>query len=272
MVDGRGSLAKKIAKGGRKCKARGAALLDIPRPNGYYQHEKSDPSGLRDLMIPLRDTIKSRTVPYVNYAIIALCGLVFAYELAIGDRVEHLFLTMGVTPARVAGTIFEGQFSFRPVATLFTSMFLHGGWMHLLGNMLYLYVFGDNVEDRLGHAGYALFYVLVGVAATLTEVYVQKDSIAPLIGASGAIAGVLGAYFLLYPKSRVLTVIPLFIIFPVVEISAFFFLGFWFLLQFLQGYLFAGTSAAGGVAWWAHAGGFIAGALLLPAFLLFRGR
>jgi membrane associated rhomboid family serine protease len=223
-------------------------------------------------MIPLRDSIKSRTFPYVNYAIIAICALVFAYELAIGDRLDHLLMTMGVTPSRVAGSVFEGRFSFRPVVTLFTSMFLHGGWMHLIGNMLYLYIFGDNVEDRLGHGGYAAFYLLAGVGAGLTEVYFQQESIIPLIGASGAIAGVLGAYFLLYPRARVLTIIPLFIFFPIVEVSAFFYLGFWFLLQFLQGYLTAGASASGGIAWWAHAGGFVVGALLLPVFVLLRRR
>jgi membrane associated rhomboid family serine protease len=158
------------------------------------------------------------------------------------------------------------------VATLVTSMFLHGGWLHLLGNMLYLYVFGDNVEDRLGHMGYAVFYLLAGIGASLTEVYFQQESIAPLIGASGAIAGVLGAYFLLYPRSRVLTIIPLVIFYPIVEISAFFFLGFWFLMQFVQGYLFSGMPAGGGIAWWAHAGGFVVGALLLPFFLVLRRR
>ena len=223
-------------------------------------------------MIPLRDTVKSKTVPYVNYAIIVLCGLVFAYELSLGRGLDRLLMTMGVTPSRVAATLFEGRISFPPVATLVTSMFLHGGWMHLLGNMLYLYVFGDNVEDRLGHAGYAAFYLLAGIGASLTEVYFQQDSIAPLIGASGAIAGVLGAYFLLYPRSRVLTVIPLVIFYPIVEVSAFFFLGFWFLMQFVQAYLFAGAAAGGGVAWWAHAGGFVAGAVLLPVFLLLRRR
>jgi membrane associated rhomboid family serine protease len=223
-------------------------------------------------MIPLRDSIKSRTLPYVNYTIIAICALVFAYELAIGERLDQLLMTMWLTPSRVAGSVFEGRFSITPVVTLFTSMFLHGGWMHLIGNMLYLYIFGDNVEDRLGHGGYAAFYLMAGVGAALTEVYFQQESIAPMIGASGAIAGVLGAYFLLYPRSRVLTVIPLFVFFPIVEVSAFFYLGFWFLLQFLQGYLTAGPTAAGGIAWWAHAGGFVVGALLLPVFILLRRR
>jgi membrane associated rhomboid family serine protease len=177
---------------------------------------------------------------------------------------------MAVTPAEVSTTILQGDVSFRPLATLVSSMFIHGGWMHLIGNMLYLYIFGDNVEDRLGHLGYLLFYVLAGAGAALTEVYFQRGSTVPLLGASGAIAGVLGAYFLLYPRSRILTVIPLFVFFPVVEISAFFFLGFWFLMQFVQGALSAGIPADGGVAWWAHAGGFVVGAVLLPLFLLAR--
>jgi membrane associated rhomboid family serine protease len=160
----------------------------------------------------------------------------------------------------------------RPALTLLSSMFVHGGWMHLLGNMLFLYIFGDNVEDRLGHGSYLVFYLLCGAGASLVQVYAQQNSVAPLIGASGAISGVLGAYFLLYPRARVLTLIPLFVFFPVVELSAFFFLGFWFLLQFIQGALAAagGDAAAGGVAWWAHAGGFVAGAVLLPVFLLLR--
>jgi len=223
-------------------------------------------------MIPLRDTIKSKTVPFVNYALIAICGAAFLYELSLGERALQFIRAAGVTPAAVAATILRGHPASRVALTLLTSMFLHGGWMHLLGNMLYLYIFGDNVEDRLGHGGYLVFYILCGVASALVQVYMQPSSTAPLIGASGAISGVLGAYFILYPKARVLTMIPLFVFFPVVELSAFFFLGFWFLLQFLQGALFAGAgdAARGGVAWWAHAGGFVAGAVLLPVFLLLR--
>ncbi|HTO94750.1 MAG TPA: rhomboid family intramembrane serine protease [Bacteroidota bacterium] len=223
-------------------------------------------------MIPLRDTVKSKTVPFVNYALIAMCGLVFLYELSLGERASHFIRTAGVTPAAVAETLFRGHMEARPALTLLTSMFLHGGWMHLLGNMLYLYIFGDNVEDRLGHGAYLVFYLLCGVGSALVQVYMQQSSAAPLIGASGAISGVLGAYFLLYPRARVLTLIPLFVFFPVVELSAFFFLGFWFLLQFLQGALSAGAgeAASGGIAWWAHAGGFVVGAVLLPLFLLLR--
>ena len=219
-------------------------------------------------MIPIRDTAKSRTIPFVNYALIAACGLVFFYELTLGPHLDGLVGTFGVNPVRVATTLFHGQFSLKATIPLFTSMFLHGGWMHLIGNMLYLYVFGDNVEDRLGHVGYLFFYLLAGTGAGLTQVYFQQDSSIPLIGASGAIAGVLGAYFLLFPRARVLTVIPLFVFFPVVEVSAFFFLGFWFILQFLQGTMSSMAGVTGEVAWWAHAGGFLVGAVLLPLFML----
>jgi len=222
-------------------------------------------------MIPLRDTIKSKTVPFVNYALISLCGAVFLYELSLGARVGQFVRVTGVTPADISASLLQGHMALRPALTLLSSMFIHGGWMHLLGNMLYLYIFGDNVEDRLGHGPYLVFYLLCGACSALVQVYAQQNSAAPLIGASGAISGVLGAYFLLYPRARVLTLIPLFVFFPVVEVSAFFFLGFWFLLQFVQGALAAGAdAAAGGVAWWAHAGGFVAGAVLLPVFLLFR--
>ena len=221
-------------------------------------------------MIPLRDTIRSSTVPFVNYSIIAVCAGVFLYELSLGPALGAFLMSHGVIPSDVAATLFAGSPSLPVVATLVSSMFLHGGWLHLLGNMLYLYVFGDNVEDRLGHVGYLFFYLLSGIGAALAEAWFQAGSDLPLVGASGAIAGVLGAYFLLYPKARVLTLIPLFFFFPVMEVSAFFFLGIWLVMQFLNGAASLGADAGGGTAWWAHAGGFLAGAVLLPLFLLFR--
>jgi hypothetical protein len=223
-------------------------------------------------LIPLRDTARSRTVPYVNYLLIAICGLVFLLELSLGDGLDDFVSLFGVIPAHVTSTILGGSFSAWAVLPLFTSMFLHGGWMHLIGNMLYLYVFGDNIEDKLGHGAYFVFYTLSGVGAGLTQVLFHQDSMVPLIGASGAIAGVLGAYFILFPHARILTLIPLFVFFPMVEVSAFFFLGFWFVMQFIQGSVSYGSDAAGGVAWWAHAGGFAVGAVLLPFFLLLRRR
>jgi membrane associated rhomboid family serine protease len=232
-------------------------------------------------MIPLRDTTKSKTIPYVNYTFIALCGAVFLYETSLGDQVNEFIARFAVIPSQVASIFFGNDHSFGAIVRkayhagfgavlpLITSMFLHGGWMHLVGNMLYLYIFGDNVEDRLGHIGYFIFYMLAGTGAALTEIYFQRHSAMPLLGASGAIAGVLGAYFLLFPKAKIMTLIPLFVFFPVIEISAFFFLGFWFIMQFING-LAGGVDAGAGVAWWAHAGGFIVGAVLLPVFLLIR--
>lgn len=223
-------------------------------------------------MIPLRDTVRLRTVPYINYVLIVACGAVFVLELSLGPRVNAVLHSFGIVPASIVAAYRDGTLSARASIPLVTSMFLHGGWLHLIGNMLYLYIFGDNVEDRLGHLGYLVFYLLCGVGAAVTQIYFQPDSTAPLIGASGAIAGVLGAYFLLYPRARVLTLIPLFVFFPVVELSAFFFLGFWFVMQFLQATFSAANDASGGVAWWAHAGGFVVGAVLLPLFLLVRRR
>jgi len=221
-------------------------------------------------MIPLRDTVKSKTIPFVNYLLIGICGVVYLYEVSLGDRINTLFASFAVIPVNVSTAVFHGNFSLQPITTLFSSMFLHGGLFHLIGNMLYLYIFGDNVEDRLGHGMYLLFYIASGIGAALVEVYFHQESGIPLIGASGAIAGVLGAYFLLYPRAKVLTLIPLFVYFPVVEIYAFFFLGLWLVMQFLQVGMAAGADAGGGVAWWAHAGGFIIGAMFLLILLLFR--
>ncbi len=149
------------------------------------------------------------------------------------------------------------------------AMFLHGGWLHILGNMLYLYIFGDNVEDMLGRGKFLLFYFACGILSFAAQILFQSRSMVPNVGASGAIAGVLGAYFILFPRARVLTLIPLFIFFPVVEIPAFVFLGIWFVIQFLSGAASLGTSSAlaGGVAWWAHIGGFVAGIVLVKILL-----
>jgi len=219
-------------------------------------------------MIPLRDAKRSKRIPFVNYSLITLCGAVFVYEMSLGDTFDSFIRAHGIIPVRIHDAIFDRNPSLKIFLTLFSSIFLHGGWAHLIGNMLYLYIFGHNVEDRLGHRGYFLFFMLSGVGAGLSEAFFRHSSDVPVIGASGAIAGVLGGYFLLFPRSRILTMIPLVIFFPVIEISAFFFLGFWFLLQFFQGTLSVG--GAGGIAWWAHAGGFVAGAVLLPIFLLLR--
>ena len=217
-------------------------------------------------MIPIRDTIPSSRVPVVNYLLIAANLGVFFYEISLGESLPPFLERYAVVPARLLG---GGVFSVRELLTPVTAMFLHGGWMHVLGNMLYLYIFGDNVEDTLGHGRYFLFYIACGVASFAVQIGFQSASAVPNVGASGAIAGVLGAYFILFPRARVLTIIPLFIFFPLVEIPAFFFLGIWFLIQFLSGAASLGRSSSlsGGVAWWAHIGGFLAGIVLLKILL-----
>jgi membrane associated rhomboid family serine protease len=202
-------------------------------------------------MIPLRDVIPSRTTPYVTFTLIALNALVFFYQLLIGEAVEEFILYFALIPA-----------AFSWVAVL-TSMFLHGGLLHFGGNMLYLWIFGDNVEDRMGHGRFLVFYLLCGTAAALAQTIASPNSVVPMLGASGAIAGVMGAYFVLYPRSRIVTLLPLFIFFPIVEVPAIFFLGFWFVMQLLSGVGSLATATAGepggGIAFWAHAAGFVAG-------------
>jgi membrane associated rhomboid family serine protease len=202
----------------------------------------------------------------VNYGLIALNGAVFLYQLGLGDRLTEFVYTYAVIPFR-----FVHVFPRHPAELLtpLSAMFLHGGWMHLLGNMLYLYIFGDNVEGTLGRGRYLLFYLACGALSFLAQIAFQSNSMVPNIGASGAIAGVLGAYFLLFPKARILTLVPLFFFFPLVEIPAFFFLGIWFLLQFMSGAATIGQTSAltGGVAWWAHIGGFLAGMILLKLIM-----
>jgi membrane associated rhomboid family serine protease len=217
-------------------------------------------------MIPLRDANPSRTFPFVTYGIIAANVLVFLLELSMGDQVGGLFMEFGVVPQRVSAAL-GGDGGGDPGAWLSfgTAMFLHGGWMHLIGNMLFLYVFGDNIEDRCGHSRFVLFYLLAGAAAAATQVAVNPASEMPMVGASGAIAGVLGAYVILFPRARVLTLLPIFIFFQLIELPAYVFLGLWFLMQIASGALSLRIGAdAGGVAWWAHIGGFLSGALFLP--------
>jgi membrane associated rhomboid family serine protease len=215
----------------------------------------------------LRDTIPSRRFPVVGVVLIAVNVLVFIYEFSLGQEVRGLVTSFGVVPASVLGESYVTDVPFRPHVFL-TSLFLHGGWLHVGGNMLYLWIFGDNVEDRMGRFRFLVFYLLCGVAASLAHVLANPSSNVPTIGASGAIAGVLGAYFLLYPRARVLTLIPLGFFLQVVELPAFLFLGFWLLIQFFSGVASLGARGqmAGGVAWWAHIGGFVAGVLFLQVF------
>jgi membrane associated rhomboid family serine protease len=216
-------------------------------------------------VIPLRDDVPSRTYPIVNVLLIIANVLVFLFEITLGDSLDSFISAYALIPARFTdgGTT---SLPLDPAAypPIFASMFLHGGLMHVGGNMLYLWVFGDNVEDRLGHLGYVFFYLACGVLAALTHVAIDPTSEIPMVGASGAIAGVLGAYMILYPRGRVLTLIPIVIIPWFVQIPAVFFLGVWFLGQVWSGgmYLHATEAARGGVAVMAHVGGFIAGVVL----------
>lgn len=219
-------------------------------------------------MIPLRDNIPSRSWPLVNISIILLNVLVFIYELSLGPYIEKFISYYGFTPAvyQYLSEVAPANIPLR-VYPIFTSMFMHGGWVHLISNMWILWIFGDNVEDRMGGLRYILFYLFCGIAAALTQFWVDPNARVPMVGASGAIAGVMGAYFFLYPHARILTLIPIFFFFQIIEIPAFFFLAFWFIMQFFSGSLAITTHAmAGGVAWFAHIGGFITGAALIWLF------
>ncbi len=214
-------------------------------------------------MIPLRDENPTRSVAVVTILIIALNVLAFGYELTLPSQrsLEALFADFALIPAAVTQT--PGVAAYRSVLT---SMFLHGGWLHLIFNMLFLWIFGNNVEDSVGHFRYAIFYLLCGVAAAAAQVAVQPDSRVPMIGASGAISGVLGAYLLLFPRARVLTLVPIWIFIRLVYLPAWIFLIVWFALQLLSGAATAGRAQSGGVAFWAHIGGFVAGMVLIPFF------
>lgn len=207
-------------------------------------------------MIPLRDNIPSSRFPAATISIIVLNVLVFLRELAMGPHLQELMLNYAIIPVRYTQP--DVAHLFEQVAAIFTSMFLHGGWIHLIGNMWVLWIFGDNVEDRLGHAGYVVLYLASGVAAAMLHIYTNAGSAVPTIGASGAIAGIMGAYFRFYPFARVETLIPPFFFGPTFVLPAILFLGWWFLLQFFNGALSLGARS-GGVAWWAHVGGFIFG-------------
>ncbi|MCS7288533.1 MAG: rhomboid family intramembrane serine protease [Roseiflexus sp.] len=220
-------------------------------------------------MLPLYDTVQARSFPFVNWSLIVANIAIFLVEVALGADAEWFVAALGVVPARLLANPGPDQ-----IATLFTSMFLHGGWSHLLSNMLALYIFGDNVEDRMGGGRYLAFYLICGVIAALTHVFFNPDSPIPTIGASGAISGVLGAYLILYPTARVITLIPVFFLPWFVEIPALVYLGMWFLSQLLNGTLaiIIGAQGFGGVAWWAHAGGFVAGIVLVGLFIRRRNR
>jgi membrane associated rhomboid family serine protease len=212
-------------------------------------------------LLPLADHNPRRTTPVVNIILVVVNVLIFFWEVSLGPQLEPALFHVAFVPARfwnLPGALLPN------VITMFVSMFLHGGWLHLGGNMLYLWIFGDNVEDRVGHGRFLVFYLLCGVAAALAQTFAAPASLVPMVGASGAIAGVMGAYFVLYPKSRIVTLVTLVFFFQVVEVPAIAFLGIWFVMQFLSGVGSIVSTASGdpggGVAFWAHVAGFAAGA------------
>ena len=218
-------------------------------------------------MFPLYDTLRPRRFPLVNWILIGLNGIVFYYELTLGNAgLERFIRTWGLVPTNLAA---------HPDAawvTIFTSMFIHGGWLHILSNMWFLLIFGDNIEDRLGGSRYLFFYLLSGTAAALLQAYLLIGSGEPMIGASGAIAGVLGAYLILYPRARIASLVPILFIFTLVEVPAFIFLLFWFILQLFSGLFILNGGAASGVVWWAHIGGFLFGMVMVSLFARRRTR
>lgn len=222
-------------------------------------------------MIPLKDMTPRRSVPVVTLLLIAANFTVFLYQISLPPKATEAFvMAYSVVPSRIqyalAGThhvTLESAF-----ITLFTCMFLHAGWMHIIGNMWFLWIFGGNVEDRLGSAGYLLLYLVCGIGSSVAELMFTWGSHIPQLGASGAISGVLGAYIVFFPSSRILTLVPLFIIWFLARIPAGIFIGLWFLIQFLSGIGSLGATGApseGGVAWWAHVGGFVLGLLIAVA-------
>jgi membrane associated rhomboid family serine protease len=216
-------------------------------------------------MIPIRDAIRSKNFPAVNVLIIGLNIVVFLWELFQGPDLKDVFYVYGIVPLRYSSPELAAHFTgLEQYLPFLTSMFLHGGFLHIIMNMWFLYIFGDNIEDRLGHIRYLAFYLFCGVAAGLVHLFTNWNSNVPTIGASGAISGVMGAYLFLYPRSRILTLIPIFFFFQFVEIPAFIFLGFWFLIQLFS----AGLTSrnVGGVAFWAHIGGFVAGLIFIKIF------
>lgn len=212
-------------------------------------------------MIPLYDTVRIRHFPFVNLLLIAANVIAFFYESQLSpSALERFIFAWGLVPARLTSDL-PGTW-----VTIFTAMFLHGGWFHLLSNMWFLYIFGDNVEARMGGFRYLVFYLLSGVAAVLLQTYILPTSQVPMIGASGAIAGVLGAYLLLFPRSRIASLVPILIIFTIVEVPAVLFLVFWFISQLYSGLFTMQGASASGIAWWAHIGGFVFGVLMVSFF------
>lgn len=223
-------------------------------------------------MIPIRDKTPSHTFPFVNVGLIIINIVVFMYEVSLGQEMAAFVDALGIKPAQFIWLVNNEPTNLPGLAfPFFSSMFLHGGWFHIIGNMWYLWIFGDNVEDRMGHTRYLIFYILCGIGAGLAHIYFNQTSTIPTIGASGAIAGVMGAYLMLYPFGKVLTLVPFFFFITFIDVPALFFLGFWVILQFIQGTVSSSLPQdTGGVAWWAHLGGFVIGAVLIFVFRRYR--
>jgi len=220
-------------------------------------------------MFPIKDNIPTRRFPAVNLYLIVLNLLCFVYEFSLGGELDLFIRSYGFVPARFMAAQAENFLDLSRFLPVFSSMFLHGGFLHLFFNMWMLWIFGDNVEDSMGHGRYLIFYLLCGSVSVFAQGLAGPMSQVPMVGASGAISGVLGAYFILYPGAKILTLIPIFIIFYTIEIPAFVFLGLWLVAQILRGYasqLATDGQAMGGVAWWAHIGGFLAGVVLIRFF------
>lgn len=213
-------------------------------------------------MIPIRDDIRTHIFPAINYLLIGLNIIVFVLMMFAGSAQETLVYQFAMIPAS-----FNNGIDFADISDIFTSMFMHAGFFHLAGNMLYLWIFGDNVEDRLGHFKYLVFYLLGGVIASLAHVMTNPNSQIPTVGASGAIAAVLGAYLVLYPKSRILTFIPLGFFMRLTMVPASIVLGLWFVLQLFSGVTTIGAADVGGTAFWAHIGGFVFGVVIAFLFI-----
>lgn len=221
-------------------------------------------------MIPYKDDNPTRTLPFVTVGIIILDTLIFLYQLFSPTGMERLAYAYGAIPHHIM--TFETVQPIHPILTVFTSMFMHGGVFHLAGNMLYLWIFGNNIEDQLGHIRFIIFYIFCGIVAAYAQVITNPDSLTPMIGASGAISGILGAYLLLFPRAGVHTLVFLGFFITVVKIPALVVIGFWAVVQFVNGLISTGLTRDGGVAWFAHIGGFLTGLLTIKLWLPRRAK
>lgn len=214
-------------------------------------------------MIPIRDSVRPRHKPFINWLLIVINLWIFISNLGLSQSgLENLYLRYGVVPSEVFYLVKADASYFLILSPFITAMFLHGGWFHVIGNMWYLWIFGDNIEDRLGHLRYLLFYLATGIVGSVAHVLINPTSPVPIVGASGAIAGVLGGYFIVFPRARVLALVPIIFFFTLMEIPAVIFLALWFILQLFSGTLSL-SGAADPIAFWAHIGGFLAGAIMI---------